>query len=55
MKTQEKKPKYISGFDVGSGLWIVGLRTERGTIKDEDVIGYFAQDEAEKKCKELNG
>jgi len=59
METQTQprtKPKYIFGFDIGSGLWIVGLRTQRGTIKDEDVAESFVSaEDAEKKCKELNG
>lgn len=54
MKTEDKQ-KYGYGYDVGSKMWIVGIKTERGTIKDVAQDHYFeTAEEAEEKAKELN-
>lgn len=56
MKTkaqEETKPKYGQGYDVGSGLYIVGKRTERGTIAKAEY-DFVTYEEAKAKADELN-
>lgn len=45
--------KYTSGYDPIDGAWIVGEKTERGTVK-RAMYWYGTAEEAEQKADLLN-
>lgn len=54
MAKSDVKLKYIYGYDRASGLWIVGLETESGTIS-KPAESFVETPDAKKRAAELNG